>query len=278
MKRKIKKVTIGRERYIRLNCFREYDVRGMVGTEINSKICYRIGRAFSQVIDAKSVVLGYDARETSPDFANAISSGIIDAGANVLNIGLSGTEEVYWATNDFKACGGIAVTASHNPINWNGLKMVKASSKPLDYFSEFNEVKKLAECQKFFDCFGKGEVKDVSKEAKTRYIKKVLSFINIQKLKPLKIVVNSGNGAAGPTLDLLAENILRANNCIDLIHLNRSPDYRFPKGIPNPILFENREETSNAVVVNKADLGVAFDGDFDRCFFFDENGNYVDGR
>lgn len=172
-----------------LTCFKAYDVRGELGVNIDAEICYRIGRSFAQTLNAKSVVVGRDARETSPDLADAVARGIMDAGTNVLDIGLAGTEEMYWATTEFSACGGIEVTASHNPINYNGLKMVKAGSKPLDPGAELPAVRKLAEENSFTETTKKGSKSDIADVAKAAYVTKLLTFVDARVLKPLKIVV-----------------------------------------------------------------------------------------
>ena len=261
-----------------LTCFKAYDVRGELGANIDAQICYRIGRSFAQILDAKSIVVGRDARETSPELADAVSLGIMDAGADVLDIGLSGTEEMYWSTTEFAACGGIEVTASHNPINYNGLKMVKAGSKPLDPASELPTVRKLAEENVFETPFAKGSLKDITSEAKSAYVTKLLSFVDATVLKPLKVVVNSGNGAAGPTFDAIATALGQNAPQIEFIRVQHQPDHTFPNGIPNPLLPENHAATADVVMENDANLGVAFDGDFDRCFFFDEKGHFIDGE
>ena len=261
-----------------LTCFKAYDVRGELGANIDAEICYRIGRSFAQILDAKSIVVGRDARETSPELADAVSLGIMDAGADVLDIGLSGTEEMYWSTTEFAACGGIEVTASHNPINYNGLKMVKAGSKPLDPASELPTVRKLAEENVFETPFAKGSLKDITSEAKSAYVTKLLSFVDATVLKPLKVVVNSGNGAAGPTFDAIATALGQNAPQIEFIRVQHQPDHTFPNGIPNPLLPENHAATADVVMENDANLGVAFDGDFDRCFFFDEKGHFIDGE
>ena len=228
-----------------LTCFKAYDVRGELGANIDAEICYRIGRSFAQILDAKSIVVGRDARETSPELADAVSLGIMDAGADVLDIGLSGTEEMYWSTTEFAACGGIEVTASHNPINYNGLKMVKAGSKPLDPASELPTVRKLAEENVFETPFAKGSLKDITSEAKSAYVTKLLSFVDATVLKPLKVVVNSGNGAAGPTFDAIATALGQNAPQIEFIRVQHQPDHTFPNGIPNPLLPENHAATAD---------------------------------
>ncbi len=261
-----------------LTCFKAYDVRGELGVDIDAEICYRIGRSFAQTLNAKSVIVGRDARETSPQLADAVARGIMDAGSDVLDIGLSGTEEMYWATTQFSACGGIEVTASHNPINYNGLKMVKAGSKPLDPASELPDVRKLAEKNVFASTTTKGLRTDIKSDAKAAYVTKLLSFVDTTVLKPLKVVVNSGNGAAGPTFDAISTALGQKAPHIEFIRVHHKPDHTFPNGIPNPLLPENHAATADVVMEENAHLGVAFDGDFDRCFFFDEKGQFIDGE
>ena len=261
-----------------LSCFKTYDIRGKVNVNIDADIVYRIGRALSQHFSAKSVVIGYDARETSPTFAAAIAKGIQDFGSNAINIGLAGTEEMYWAVSRFGACAGIEITASHNPINYNGMKIVKSKSRPLDEQTDFKVIKKIAETAIFSSPSYRGIMTDRSVEAREAYVETVLSFIDIDKLSSLKIVVNSGNGAAGPTFDAIAKKLADANAPLEFIRINHDPDHTFPNGIPNPILRENHYATAKVVKKMGADFGVAFDGDFDRCFFFDENGMFIQGE
>ena len=260
-----------------LTCFKAYDVRGKLGEELNEDIAYRIGRATAQSQKAKIVAVGFDARATSPDLAQAMAKGICDGGADVLEIGLSGTEEMYAAVTEFEACAGIVVTASHNPIDYNGMKIVGNESKPLSN-QKFKAIKKLAEGNSFMQPAKKGTIIDKKEEARDAYVKKVLRFIDCSRLKPLKIVINSGNGAAGPTLDALNKTIKEIGIKTNFVFVHHNPDPSFPNGIPNPLLKENRSSTADAVITEKADFGVAFDGDFDRCFFFDHSGDFIPGE
>ena len=261
-----------------LTCFKAYDIRGIIGVNINEGIAYRIGRAVAQHFNAKSIVIGFDARETSPAFSAAASQGARDAGADVINIGMAGTEEMYWAVTEFDACAGIEVTASHNPINYNGMKIVKSHSRPLDDADDFQAIKALAGSQEWLSDAEIGEELDRSAEARKAYVDRVLSFVNVKALRPLKVVVNSGNGAAGPTFDALAERLMVLGAPLEFIRVHHAPDATFPNGIPNPLLSENHSATADVVMAEKADFGVAFDGDFDRCFFFDETGQFVPGE
>ena len=257
-------------------CFKAYDVRGKLEEELNEDIAYRIGRATAQLLNAKSVVLGFDARETSPSLAKAITSGICETGANVLNIGLAGTEEVYSAVSIFGTDAGIEVTASHNPIDYNGMKIVKQGSQPLAE-KEFSDIKNLAEIGNFVNSVTSGSVINIQTNAREAYIEKILDNVNLKKLKPLKIVINSGNGAAGPTIDFLNSKLKEKGVKTNFFYVHHNPDHSFPNGIPNPLLEENRSATSYAVVKEQADFGVALDGDFDRCFLFDHKGNFIPG-
>ena len=261
-----------------LSCFKAYDIRGEIGVNIDEDIAYRIGRAAAQHFGAKSIVIGFDARETSPAFAAAAARGAMDAGADVLDIGMAGTEEMYWAVTEFSAWAGIEVTASHNPINFNGMKIVKSGSQPLDDAGDFQVIKALAGSQEWVSVGKVGKELDRSAEARKAYVDRVLSFVDVKALRPLKVVVNSGNGAAGPTFDALADRLTELGAPLEFIRVHHTPDATFPNGIPNPLLPENHSSTADVVKAEKADFGVAFDGDFDRCFFFDETGQFVPGE
>ena len=261
-----------------LTCFKAYDIRGEIGVNIDEGIAYRIGRAVAQHFGAQSVVIGFDARETSPAFAAAAARGAMDAGADVLDIGMAGTEEMYWAVTEFGACAGIEVTASHNPINYNGMKIVKSGSQPLDDAGDFQVIKALVGSEEWLSCALIGKGLDRSAEARKAYVERVLSFVDIKALRPLKIVVNSGNGAAGPTFDAIVKRLFALGVPLEFIRVHHVPDATFPNGIPNPLLPENHAATADVVKAEGADLGVAFDGDFDRCFFFDEAGQFVPGE
>ena len=261
----------------KLTCFKAYDVRGKLDEELTEDIAYRIGRATAQSQKAKTVAVGFDARATSSDLSREVAKGICDAGANVLDIGLAGTEEVYAAVSNFDADAGIEVTASHNPIDYNGMKIVGRGSKPLSN-DEFEAVKELAEGNNFIHPHIKGAVINKREMARASYIEKVLGFVDCSKLTSLKIVINSGNGAAGPVVDAIKERLKEKGIRTNFVFVHHDPDPTFPNGIPNPLLKENRSLTANAVIEEKADFGVAFDGDFDRCFFFDHSGNFIPGE
>ena len=261
-----------------LTCFKAYDVRGEIGVNIDEDIAYRIGRAVAQHFSAKSVAIGFDARETSPAFAAAASRGVRDAGSDVINIGMAGTEEMYWSVTEFGACAGIEVTASHNPIHYNGMKIVKSQSQPLEDLGDFQAIKAVASSQAWSGVTGVGRELERSEAARKAYVGRVLSFVNLPALRPLKIVFNSGNGAAGPSFDAIAARLQDSGVPLEFVRVHHAPDAAFPNGIPNPLLPENHSATADVVKAEKADFGVAFDGDFDRCFFFDETGQFVPGE
>ncbi|WP_323007633.1 phosphomannomutase [Pseudorhodobacter sp.] len=261
----------------KLTCFKAYDIRGRLGAELNEDIAQRIARAFSEVLGAERVVVGHDPRASSKALVDAVKAGLLATGAEVLDLGLCGTEEMYHATAYFEADGGIEVTASHNPMDYNGLKMVKRGSAPLDPKTDMLAIKALATSQNFAPAKPGGTVR-LAKAARGAYVQAVLSFVDVAALKPIKILINAGNGAAGPSFDAIAEGLAKRGAPLSFICLNHEPDGSFPNGIPNPLLPENQPMTANAVRAAGADLGVAWDGDFDRCFLFDHLGRFVPGE
>lgn len=258
-----------------LTCFKAYDIRGQLGRELNETIAYRIGRAFAEHTEAKQVVVGGDIRLTSESLKNAVAHGLNDGGCNVLDIGLCGTEHIYFATSHLVTDGGICVTASHNPIDYNGLKLVRENSKPISGDTGLNDIKLLAEKNNFSTPAVKGTTTFV--DISDAYTEHLLTYIDVSKLQPLKLVVNAGNGAAGPAIDKIEEALKQLNAPIEFIKVNHEPNGHFPNGIPNPLLPENRLSTQQAVIKHKADMGIAWDGDFDRCFLFDEKGQFIEG-
>ncbi len=261
-----------------LSCFKDYDIRGEIGVNIDENIVFLIGHAVAQHFNAKSIVVGFDARESSPRFAANAAQGIIEAGADVLDIGMAGTEEMYWAVTEFGACAGIEITASHNPINYNGIKIIKSGSQPLDDQNDFQKIKRLAETKDWKVAKRNGEIYDFSSKARSKYVDRVLSFVDPAQMDRLKIVTNSGNGSAGPTIDAIMARLQELGVPIEFINEHHEPDSSFPNGIPNPLIPQNRSATADIVLRNGADMGVAFDGDFDRCFLFDHTGRFVPGE
>lgn len=260
-----------------LTCFKAYDIRGRLGIDLDDSIARRIGRAYGQVLGARRVVLGRDIRASSERLAAAVAEGLMQTGAEVLDLGLCGTEEVYFATGHLGADGGICVTASHNPMDYNGMKLVQAGAAPLDPATTMAAIRALAESQDFAAPRPGGRITDAS-ATRAPYVDRVLSFTDVAALRPLHILVNCGNGAAGPTFDALAQALESKGAPLRFTRMHHAPDGSFPNGIPNPLLPENQPATAQAVIAAKADLGVAFDGDFDRCFFFDHEGRFVPGE
>ena len=255
-----------------LTCFKAYDIRGKLGAELNADIVYRIGRAYAAFLKPKSVVVGGDVRLTSSELKQAFANGVLDEGADVIDIGMCGTEEIYFATSYLKTDGGCVVTASHNPIDYNGLKMVRAGSQPISGDTGLFDIKRLAEENKFapVDAAKRGTYTEMS--TLDAYVQHLLSYVDVAKLKPLKLVVNAGNGAAGHVIDAIEKYLP-----FEFIKIHHEPDGTFPNGIPNPLLHENQPVTSAAVLAHGADMGIAWDGDFDRCFLFDEKGQFTEG-
>ena len=260
-----------------LTCFKAYDIRGQLGTELNEEIAYRIGRAFAEFLQPKNVVLGGDVRLTSEALKQALANGIRDTGADVIDIGVVGTEEVYFATSYLETDGGIEVTASHNPLDYNGMKPVRENSKPISSDTGLLKIKAMAEENDFpaVDGSARGTIKQVS--ILEPYLDHLMDYIDLASIKPLKLVMNAGNGAAGHVVDAIEERFKATGVPVEIVKIFNQQDGNFPNGIPNPILHENRAPTINAVLEHKADMGIAWDGDFDRCFLVDEKGNFIEG-
>jgi len=255
---------------INIDCFKAYDIRGRIPDQLNPDVAYRIGNAMAEYLDAKRIVLGRDIRLSSQELADAVAEGLTDAGVEVLDIGLGGTEMVYFATGHLQADGGIMVTASHNPADYNGLKLVREESRPISGDTGLQDIRKIAECSERLICGEKGQRKVV--DIQQAYLDKLLSFVDVDALQPLKIVVNAGNGGAGLIIDQIESQLP-----FEFVKIHHEPDGDFPNGVPNPMLEENRSATIDAIKECKADIGIAWDGDFDRCFFFDENGRFIEG-
>ncbi len=255
---------------ITIPSFKAYDVRGRLPDELNEDIAHRIANATAQFLGAARVVVGRDIRLSSAAIADAVCQGLIEAGVEVLDIGLGGTEKVYFATGSLGADGGIMVTASHNPKDYNGLKIVREEARPISGDTGLADIRRIAEgdTRHVAATPGRRKAVDISAE----YIAHLMSYVDTGALEPLKIVVNAGNGGAGLVLDQLEPHLP-----FEFVKVHHEPDGEFPNGVPNPMLVENRRVTADAVTAHGASLGIAWDGDFDRCFFFDENGLLIEG-
>lgn len=289
---------------MKITCFKAYDIRGKLIEQLDERVAYRIGRAFAEHFNAKTVVVGGDIRLTSQPLKLALSAGLIDGGCHVSDLGMTGTEEIYFATKHLGVDGGVEVTASHNPIDYNGMKLVKEGSRPVSGDTGLFDVQALAESytdadvqtslEKYADtfvsqdAFVQGQCSVLTEKLlatdqyKTlsimdAYVEHMLSYVNTDGLTPLKLVVNAGNGAAGKALDAIEVAFKNKGVPIEFVKIHHQPDGHFPNGIPNPLLPESRADTANAVIKHKANMGIAWDGDFDRCFLFDETGEFVEG-
>lgn len=265
-----------------LNCFKAYDIRGKLGDELNEEIAYRIGFAYAKHQHARTVVVGGDIRHSSEKLKKALAKGLIEAGASVIDLGMVGTEEIYFASFYLDVDGGIEVTASHNPIDYNGMKLVGRGAEPISGDSGLKDIKKLAESTPPPKTEALNSDITVSPYYRENsilqpYVEHLLSYITLSNLKPLRLVVNAGNGAAGHVIDCIESKCRQHDIPLHFIKIHHEPDGNFPNGIPNPLLPQNRAATANAVLENKADMGIAWDGDFDRCFLFDENGRFIEG-
>ncbi|MEG3695254.1 phosphomannomutase CpsG [Vibrio coralliirubri] len=276
-----------------LSCFKNNDIRGVIGKQINEPLAYLLGKAFGEyVLSAKpetsldglaQVVVGRDNRKTSLSLQEAMTKGLIESGITVIDLGMTGTEEVYFATRHLKAIGGVQVTASHNPINYNGMKLVGIDASPISKNSGLDEIKRRIEelNQELNSNLPLVHAQPSNSSRSTNilapYVGHLLSYISPSELSPMKIVVNAGNGVAGHVIDALENKFNELGVPITFIKVHHTPDGNFPNGIPNPLIRENHAATRDAVLEHSANLGIAWDGDFDRCFFFDEKGNYIEG-
>lgn len=258
-----------------LSCFKAYDIRGRLGDELNEDVAYRIGRAYGQVIRPRRMVVGGDVRHTSESLKLALARGLMDAGSDVIDLGLTGTEEVYFATFHLGMDGGIEVTASHNPIDYNGMKLVREGARPISGDTGLRDIQAVAERGEFGPSAHRGTL--TRQSTLPAYIDHLLGYIDAGSLTPLRLVVNAGNGAAGHVVDALEQRLAGLGAPLQFIRIHHEPDGSFPNGIPNPLLPENRSATAEAVVRHRANMGIAWDGDFDRCFLFDEAGQFVEG-
>jgi len=253
-----------------LPAFKAYDIRGRVPDELNEDLARRIGVALAGQLESGPVVVGHDVRLASQGLQDALSAGLRASGREVIDIGLCGTEEVYFQTDHLQAAGGVMVTASHNPMDYNGMKLVRENARPISSDTGLFAIRDTVAADTA--PAGTPTAAEHSRPDKSAYIAHLLSYIDIGSLKPLKLVVNAGNGGAGAIVDLLAPHLP-----FEFVRVFHEPDGHFPNGIPNPLLPENREATAKAVKEHGADFGIAWDGDFDRCFFFDENGRFIEG-
>lgn len=253
-----------------MSCFKAYDIRGRIPDELNRDLAYAISRAYAQWLTPRRVAVGYDVRLTSPEFAGAVRQGLTDSGVDVVDLGRCGTEQVYFATFHLKLDGGVMVTASHNPADYNGLKLVREDARPISADTGLKDIERLVLADEFPAASRVGSVESI--DLLGAYVEHLLTYVDRDALKPLTIVSNPGNGGAGVVVEALAPHLP-----FRIVKLNHDPDGSFPNGIPNPLLPERRDATARRVVEAKADAGIAWDGDFDRCFFFDETGGFIEG-
>ncbi len=254
----------------KLSCFKAYDIRGRVPDELNADIAYRVGHAYAERFHPRCVALGHDIRHSSRPLLEALALGLSERGVEVLDLGLCGTEETYWAAQQSGVDGAIEVTASHNPIDYNGMKLVRGGAIPVSGDTGLREIEAAVAASTATLPPGRASMKPTSYRAS--YVEHLLSYLDVGALRPMSVVINAGNGAAGPLLDALEPQLP-----LRLIKLNHAPDGSFPNGIPNPLIPQMRTSTTKAVRASGADFGVAWDGDFDRCFLFDEKGDFIEG-
>lgn len=259
----------------KLTCFKAYDIRGKLGTELNEEIAYKIGRAYGQIYQPKTVAIGCDIRLSSESLKQATIRGLNDAGVNVLDLGMTGTEEVYFAAFHLDVQGGIEVTASHNPMDYNGMKLVRENARPISADTGLKDIQALAKSGEFTPVEHKGSTQNYN--ILPEFIEHLMTYIEPSKIRPMKLVMNAGNGAAGHVVDAIEQKFKALNIPVEFVKIHNDADGTFPNGIPNPILVENRDCTRNAVLQYQADMGIAWDGDFDRCFLFDEKGQFIEG-
>ena len=253
-----------------ITCFKAYDLRGRIPGELNDDVAYRVARGYAEFLSPKRVVVGRDIRLSSGGLADAVCRGLTDSGVDVYDIGICGTEGVYFATFDGGYDGGIMITASHNPPDYNGMKFVREQSKPISADNGLQEIRRFAERGEFPEAKTRGT--RASLDTLQKYVAHLLTYVDVARLKPLKIVVNAGNGGAGLIIDQLQRHLP-----FEFIKVHHEPDGHFPNGIPNPMIEENRAPTIEAIRAHGADFGLAWDGDFDRCFFFDEHADFIEG-
>ena len=255
----------------KLTCFKAYDIRGRIPGELNEELAYKIGQSYAAFVNPKRVAVGRDIRATSATLSAALMRGLNDSGVNVADIGLCGTEGVYFATFSEKLDGGIMVTASHNPPDYNGMKFVREQSRPISSDTGLADMQALIENAKLPSRAARtGQVSAL--DISDKYLRHLLGYVTADRLKRLKVVVNAGNGGAGLIIDQIEPYLP-----FEFIKVNHLPDGTFPNGIPNPMLLENQAATADVVRSSGADIGLAWDGDYDRCFFFDDQGQFIEG-
>ncbi|MBR6014030.1 MAG: phosphomannomutase [Selenomonadaceae bacterium] len=252
--------------------FGTYDIRGKYPESINQELAYRVGRVFPELFNAKKVAIGHDIRLSSPTISDALARGLTEAGCDVFDLGQCGTEMIYFATGFKELDGGIMITASHNPQEYNGMKFVKKEVRPISSIDGLFDIKKAVEDESRDWSHKKATGTIFKIDIMPDYIKRLLSYVDVKNLKPFKVVINTGNGSAGPIINEL-EKFLP----FEIIKIHNDTNGFFPNGVPNPLLHDSRAETSEAVIKNNAVCGIAFDGDFDRCFLFDEEGKFIEG-
>jgi len=260
-----------RRRMSQLDCFKAYDVRGRIPDEINEALAYDIGCAYAAFVKPRRVAVGYDIRLSSPGLAAALKRGLTDGGSDALDIGLCGTEGAYFATFAEQLDGGIMVTASHNPPDYNGMKFVREEARPISADTGLKDMRALIEHGRLRERAARAGT-ERALDIQGKYLAHLLGYLKDAPLRKLKVVVNPGNGGAGLVIDALEPHLP-----LEFIKINTEPDGTFPNGVPNPMLEENRTVTSEAVLRAGADVGLAWDGDYDRCFFFDERGQFIEG-
>jgi phosphomannomutase len=252
-----------------LAAFKAYDVRGIVPTELNPEFAYKVARAYADEIKPSRVCIGYDIRLSGPELYAAMAKGFNDAGVDVTHLGMVGTEMVYFATAHYGFDGGIMITASHNPPEYNGFKMVRAESRPISSDTGLNQIEKRA-FDGIWERSGSGTISEL--DCYQEFVQHLLNIVPGSVLKPLRVLADAGNGAAGVAMDQLIPHLP-----LDVTRRHFEPDGNFPNGVPNPILAESRAGTEAEMRANSYDFGVAWDGDYDRCFFFDEHGTFIEG-
>jgi phosphomannomutase len=251
--------------------FKAYDVRGIYPTELDEDGAYAIGRAYIEQFEPKQIAVGRDMRLSSPSMAASVIRGAADEGCDVLDLGLVGTEMVYFAVGELELDGGVMVTASHNPKNYTGMKIVRRGALPVGGESGLLEIRDRA--VSLGDTSGgqtPGQVQEY--DIWPAFVDRVLSFIDLSEIKPLRVVIDAANGMAGVMLPPVLERLP-----IEAVRYYFEPDGTFPNHEPNPLLPENRQFIIERTKAEGADFGVAFDGDADRCFFVDDTGEFVPG-